>query len=154
MLDIGCGGGVNITEILRHCPDSTAYRLGASNEGVVFTRNRGRRMLGRHCFTDERRADLLLYSDMTFDPVIASETVYLWGGLFVAPREVIRVSKPDGPLMIRNKITNPTNIMRTDLIDGTNTHTIEETESCLLSVGPNEVKTDKEKENICIAARK
>ena len=51
-------------------------------------------------------------------------------------------------------MADPTNTMWTDLIDGMNIHTIEEMESCLLSVGFNEVKADKKKENICIVARK
>lgn len=38
-------------------------------------------MLGRHCFIDEGRADLLPYSDMTFDLVTAFETVY-FGGIY------------------------------------------------------------------------
>ena len=154
VLDIGCGGGANITEILRRCPDGIVYGLDASNESVVFARNKNRRMLGRHCFIDEGRSDLLPYSDMTFDLVTAFETVYFWGDLSVAFREVIRVLKPGGLFMICNEMADPTNTMWTDLIDGMNIHTIEEMESCLLSVGFNEVKADKKKENICIVARK
>lgn len=56
--------------------------------------------------------------------------------------------------MICNEMADPTNTIWTDLIDGMNIHTIEEMESCLLSVGFNEVKADKKKENICIVARK
>ena len=154
VLDIGCGGGANIAEILRRCPDGIVYGLDASNESVVFARSKNRRMLGKRCFIDEGSADLLPYSDMAFDLVTAFETIYFWGDLYVAFSEVIRVLKPGGRFMICNEMADPTNTMWTDLIEGMNIHSIEEMESCLLSVGFNEVKADKKKENICIVTRK
>ncbi len=46
VLDIGCGGGANITEMLKRCSGGKVYGVDASAESVAFARKKNLRMLG------------------------------------------------------------------------------------------------------------
>lgn len=40
VLDIGCGGGANLLQILQRCPQGKAYGIDISPESVTFARKK------------------------------------------------------------------------------------------------------------------
>jgi SAM-dependent methyltransferase len=53
VLDIGCGGGANLAQILKYCPQGKAFGIDISPESVAFARKRNRRQLGTRCFVEQ-----------------------------------------------------------------------------------------------------
>ena len=81
VLDIGCGGGANLAQILKRCPAGKAYGIDLSQESVAFARRKNRRLLGTRCFVERGDVGKLPYGDGTFGAVTAFETVYFWDDL-------------------------------------------------------------------------
>ena len=46
VLDIGCGGGANLLQILQRCPQGKAYGIDISPESVTFARKKNKKYLG------------------------------------------------------------------------------------------------------------
>ena len=118
VLDIGCGGGANLTRLLELCPQGKIYGVDLSSESVAFAAKKNCQELGKRCFVSEGRANKLPVSDEMFDAVTAFETVYFWGDLTAAFAEVNRVLKPNGYCLICNEVSNPANDMWTKRING------------------------------------
>lgn len=154
VLDIGCGGGANIAEMLRRCPEGMVYGVDISAESRSFSREKNRKELGRRCFINEGRADSLPFPDAKFDLVTAFETVYFWGDLAIAFRETARVLKPGGLFLICNEMADPSDTFWTKRIDGMVMHSAEEMEKTLLDNGFAQVELFLRKKNICLIAHK
>ena len=154
ILDIGCGGGANIAEMLRRCPEGMVYGVDISAESRSFSREKNRKELGRRCFINEGRADNLPFPDAKFDLVTAFETVYFWGDLAIAFRETARVLKQGGLFLICNEMADPSNTFWTKRIDGMVMHSAEEMEKTLLDNGFAQVELFLRKKNICLIAHK
>jgi len=96
ILDVGCGGGVNIARMLERCPEGTVYGIDYSDESVAMSRKKNKKLLGKRCFIEQGNVLQLPYDDGKFDLVTAYETVYFWPDLPKAFSEVRRVLKPGG----------------------------------------------------------
>lgn len=154
VLDIGCGGGANIAEMLHRCPEGKVYGVDISPESRTFSRKKNRKELGRRCFISEGRADNLPYTDAKFDLVTAFETVYFWGELEQAFKEVARVLKPEGQFMICCEMDDPENTTWTSRIEGMTIHSAEEMKAALLNSGFARTQLFRHKGNICLIAYK
>ena len=53
VLDIGCGGGANLLQILQRCPQGKAYGIDISSESVTFARKKNKKYLGTRCFIEQ-----------------------------------------------------------------------------------------------------
>ena len=53
VLDIGCGGGANLLQILQRCPQGKAYGIDISPESVTFARKKNKKYLGTRCFIEQ-----------------------------------------------------------------------------------------------------
>ena len=118
VLDIGCGGGANLLQILQRCPQGKAYGIDISSESVTFARKKNKKYLGTRCFIEQGGVHRLPYPDYAFDAVTAFETVYFWGNLQHAFTEVARVLKPGGSFLICCEISDPANKAWTGLVEG------------------------------------
>ncbi|KZX13304.1 demethylrebeccamycin-D-glucose O-methyltransferase [Methanobrevibacter oralis] len=101
VLDIGCGGGVNIEKFLRRCPDGNVWGLDYSVVSVSesIKRNQEAVDMGR-CQVIEANVCNMPIDDDTFDIVSAFETVYFWPDLANTFKEVLRIIKPGGKFLI------------------------------------------------------
>ena len=81
VLDIGCGGGANLAQFLKLCPQGSVCGIDFSAESVATSlrKNAGAVAAGR-CEVRQGDVSRLPYADASFDLVTAFETVILLAG--------------------------------------------------------------------------
>ena len=96
------------------------------------------------------------FADGGFDAVTAFETVYFWPNLPQCFREVHRVLKPGGTLLICNESSGDTDKDKkwTRIIGGMTIYKDAELKAYLEQAGFHEVQIHKKKSWLCITARK
>jgi ubiquinone/menaquinone biosynthesis C-methylase UbiE len=101
VLDVGCGGGRTIEKLAAIATDGKVYGVDCSSESVAVSRGRNARLIeaGR---VEIRKASVsqLPLPDDACDLVTAIETQYYWPDLIHDMREVLRVLKPGGTLIV------------------------------------------------------
>ena len=101
VLDCGCGGGANIKRLLKKCPEGIVKGIDYSPVSVEKSKkvNEATIAEGRCTVLQGSVADMI-FADDWFDAVTAFETVYFWPDLPQCFREVYRVLKPGGKVVI------------------------------------------------------
>ena len=101
MLDVGCGGGMTIRTLAGLATRGKVYGIDYSKESVAASRRLNADLIAAG------RADIqqgtvshLPYPDATFDLVTAVETHYYWPSPVEDMREILRVLKPGGRLLV------------------------------------------------------
>jgi len=101
ILDVGCGGGRTVAKLAAVATEGRVYGVDFSEASVRMTRALNRRLV------DQGRVDIrqsgvsrLPFPDRSFDLVTAVETHFYWPDLPNDVREVLRVLKPGGRLVI------------------------------------------------------
>ena len=101
ILDVGCGGGRTVHKLAGIAPEGKVYGVDHSQESVNASRRTNTQLIeiGR---VEIRHGSVsaLPFSDHTFDLVTAVETHVFWPDLVADMREVLRVLKPGGKLII------------------------------------------------------
>lgn len=101
VLDIGCGGGRNIAEILKLVSDGKVVGVDISDEALSFSFSLNQEAVkAGNCEFFKASVHQLPFELASFDCVCAFETVYFWGDLKKAFSEVLRVIKPHGQFLI------------------------------------------------------
>lgn len=103
MLDIGCGGGVNVERFLK-MTNNKVYGLDYSEVACKRSTKLNRKSI------DENRCEIIQgsvsdmpFKDNYFDVASAFETVYFWPDFIKDLKEVKRVLKDNGILFIANE---------------------------------------------------
>ena len=101
LLDIGCGGGRTVSKLAALASDGKVYGIDYSAESVSFARKTNQEWIrsGR-VEIQEASVSQLPFPDSTFDTVTAVETHFWWPDLPAGMREILRVLKPGGTLVI------------------------------------------------------
>ena len=101
ILDVGCGGGRTVSKMAAIATQGTIYGLDYSKESVAVASkvNREWIKMGR-VEIREGTVSQLPFLDAVFDLVTAVETPFWWPDLPTGMREVFRVLKPGGTLII------------------------------------------------------
>ena len=107
ILDIGCGGGAAIREMLDLSAGSVVSGIDYQQTSVDTTSETNREFLGTRVDVRQGDAGDLPYDDGTFDLITAVETVYFWPDLPAALTEMRRVLKPGGMAVILNDACDP-----------------------------------------------
>jgi len=101
VLDIGCGGGGTIKKLTRIVIKGKVYGIDYSEDSVKISQNanKGAIQAGR---VEIRQGSVscLPYPENTFDLITAIETHYFWPNLVNDLKEVLRVLKPGGTLIM------------------------------------------------------
>ena len=103
VLDVGCGGGGNLVRILERCPKSRADGIDYSEESVACSRKVTRKFANR-CSILCGDAMRLPYRDDTFDRVVSFESIYFWPDPVRGLKEICRVLKQGGKVMIASEM--------------------------------------------------
>jgi ubiquinone/menaquinone biosynthesis C-methylase UbiE len=159
LLDIGCGGGANIAELVKRCQEGTVAGVDYSQVSVdkaAFVNRKtvaaGRCMLVRGSVSD------ILFEDETFNLVTAFETVYFWPDIVNSFRSVYRVLKAGGIFFICNETDgrNKSDKNWVNIIKGFTVYTADQLTSYLNEAGFTEIKTavDTGRHWMCISAKK
>lgn len=118
ILDIGCGGGVNVERFLK-MTDSKVYGLDYSEVAVEKSTklNQGAIDEGR-CEIIQGSVSELPFEDNSFDIITGFETVYFWPDFVNDCKEVRRTLKDDGIIFICNEaIPDENDERQKELID-------------------------------------
>lgn len=101
VLDVGCGGGRTVAKLAAIAPQEKVYGVDYSAESVAMARKVNRRAIetGR-VEIREGSVSQLPFSDGMFDVVTAVETHFWWPDLPNDMREVFRVVKPGGTVVV------------------------------------------------------
>ncbi|MBQ6139351.1 MAG: methyltransferase domain-containing protein [Methanobrevibacter sp.] len=168
ILDIGCGGGVNVERFL-NMTENKVYGLDYSEIAVEKSTNLNQDAIDEgRCEVIQGSVSELPFEDNTFDIVTGFETVYFWPDFVNDCKEVRRVLKDDGIMFICNEaIPDEEDERQKELIDLLDMKIFSEDEFdeylreagfsdiiCFSKSGPDSVDRELVTGWLCVIARK
>ena len=101
ILDVGCGGGGTVRKLAGIATEGKIYGIDYSEESDRIARKRNRELIetGR-VEIQHGSVSTMPFLDSMFDLVSAVETHYFWPDLVNDMKEVLRVLKPGGALIV------------------------------------------------------
>jgi len=101
ILDVGCGGGAAIQKLATAVPEAMIYGIDYADGSIAVSRaHNAHLMQSGRVVIQKASVSQLPFPDDTFDLVTAIETQYYWPDLLGDMREILRVLKPAGRLVI------------------------------------------------------
>ena len=108
ILDVGCGGGRALQMMAKKAPQAHLYGVDHSPESVKIACSTNQRYINLGRMTiQEGESSALPFADDAFDCVTAFETVYYWPNLVDSFKEIRRILRPGGKLLICNEDADP-----------------------------------------------
>ena len=140
ILDIGCGGGVNIEkflELTKNNVDGLDYSEVSVGETIKRNESSGR------CEVFKANVCDMPIEDETYDFITAFETIYFWPEIQETFKEVSRITKENGQFMIAQGTdgNHPDDEKWLATVEGMNIYTAPELEKFLLNAGFSSVKS-------------
>lgn len=157
ILDVGCGGGGNISRLLKRYPHSVVKGVDYSHISVDMSKKINIEEIAEgRCEITYGNVVNLPYDDCSFDIVTAFETVYYWPQIEVSFKQVLRVLKDNGSFAIVNGADAEGGMVWDNYIDGMHTYTAAELEQHLKASGFAKIEIRRKRQNhyICIVAHK
>lgn len=97
ILDVGCGGGAAIHEMLSLSEGSIVKGIDHSDESISLSRVMNAEAIKyERCRIEKAKVEHMPFLDREFDLVTAIETMYFWPDPLAAMREIKRVLKRGG----------------------------------------------------------
>jgi ubiquinone/menaquinone biosynthesis C-methylase UbiE len=153
ILDVGCGGGRTVSKLAAIAAEGKVYGVDYSEESVAAAKRTNARWmdLGR---VEIRQGSVsqLPFADGMFDVVTAVETHFWWPDLPGDMREVLRVMKPGGTLVLIAEIYKGANTMAAKLAEkyasrsGMALLSVDEHRELFTNAGYSEVQVIEERE--------
>ena len=101
ILDVGCGGGKTISRLARRAFQGKVYGIDCSADMVNYSSEFNRKLIAENRVkVVHGSVEKMLFKDQFFDLVTAIETYYFWPDITEAFREMMRVLKVGGHLLI------------------------------------------------------
>jgi len=101
VLDVGCGGGRTVSKLAAIVTQGKVFGVDHSSESVAVARKTNKEWIDKgRVEIREGSVSQLPFSDDFFDLVTAVETHFWWSDLPSDVREVYRVLKPGGTLIV------------------------------------------------------
>ncbi len=105
VLDVGCGGGKTLNRLAQKTPLGKAYGIDYSADMVEYAKKINKKFIEQNrAEINKASADRTGFPNSHFDLVTACETYYFWPSLPDAFRELLRVLKPNGKLLLINEM--------------------------------------------------
>src|SRR5258708_14078493 len=118
ILDVGCGGGRTIRKLAAMATQGKVYGVDYSEESVAATKRTNAQWIDRgRVEVRHGSVSQLPFPDGMFDLVTAVETHFWWPNLPGDMREVFRVLKPGGALILIAEIYKGANTMAAKLAE-------------------------------------
>jgi ubiquinone/menaquinone biosynthesis C-methylase UbiE len=101
VLDIGCGGGGTIHKLAKKVRNGKTYGIDYSEDSVRISQKANRAAILAGCVEIQQGSvSSLPFPQDMFDLITAIETHYFWPDLVNDMKEVLRVLKPGGTLVM------------------------------------------------------
>lgn len=107
ILDIGCGGGATIKDMLSLSKESIIDGVDYMETSVKLAALYNEEELGKRVFIKQGDVAHLPYEDESFDLITAVETIYFWKDIKNNFKEVKRVLKNGGTFLILCEASDP-----------------------------------------------
>lgn len=150
VIDIGCGGGVNIEKFLKRCPKGMVDGLDYSQLSVAESIKRNQEAVdsGR-CHVYEANVLDIPLDDGIYDLASAFETIYFWKNLNKAFGEIYRILNDDGRFLIACDTdgNNPNDQKWVGILDDVKVYSKDELVKILKDVGFKKVDVFNRKED-------
>lgn len=159
VVDVGCGGGANVTRLLDKVPNGKVFGVDIAPVAIEKARKVNAKAIAQNkCKIVGGNAKILPFFKETYDLVTALETVYYWPSFDECLAEVHRILKPGGMVLIANETDgiDPKGLKWAKLINGMYIYTIEELKQYLAEAGFTDIvaRHDEERHFICVTAVK
>jgi len=150
ILDVGCGGGKTINRLARRANQGKVYGLDQSADMVDYSTQINRKLIaGKRVEIVQGSVEKTGFKDEFFDLVTAVETYYFWPNLAEAFREIKRILKKGGYLLIISEMIKDGayEVENAEVIAKTQVHLVplQEIQSILLSTGFSSAKIYKKR---------
>jgi ubiquinone/menaquinone biosynthesis C-methylase UbiE len=157
ILEIGCGGGKNISHLLKKAPQAKVYGVDYSKTSVESSRKFNRKAIvkGRVNIV-HGTVSSLPFENEKFDLATAFETIYFWPDIINDFKEVKRVLKSSGKFFICNELSKREESEKWSKLIDMNVYSIEQLKNALIKAGFSDVVSH-EHENgkwLCVIAQK
>jgi ubiquinone/menaquinone biosynthesis C-methylase UbiE len=101
ILDVGCGGGMTVHKLAAIAKEGKVYGIDFSEESVTVSQRTNKQMIEKgRVEIRHGSVSCLPFSDDMFDLATAVDSHYYWPDLTSDMREVLRILKPSGKLML------------------------------------------------------
>jgi ubiquinone/menaquinone biosynthesis C-methylase UbiE len=118
ILDVGCGGGKTVNKLAAIATQGRVYGVDYSEESVAASKRTNAHWIALgHVEIRHGSVSHLPFSDSMFDLVTAVETYFWWPNLPGDMREVSRVLKPGGMLILIAEIYKGANTIAAKLAE-------------------------------------
>ena len=105
ILDVGCGGGRTVGRLTHRTFQGKVFGVDCSADMVKYGLELNKKLLNQgRLEIVEGLVEKLSFPEGFFDLVTAFETYYFWHGASTAFREIKRVLKPTGTLLLVNEM--------------------------------------------------
>jgi ubiquinone/menaquinone biosynthesis C-methylase UbiE len=105
ILDVGCGGGKTVSRLAQRAMRGKVFGIDYSADMVEYSKKLNRKLVAEdRVEIREGSVEKTSFPDNFFDLITAIETYYFWPILPDALREIKRVLKPKGKLLIVNEM--------------------------------------------------
>jgi len=105
ILDVGCGGGKTVSRLAQKAPRGKVFGIDYSPDMVEYSKKVNKKLIAEdRVEIVEGSVDKTGFPDNFFDLVTAVETYYFWPSLPRAFREIRRVLKPSGKMLLANEM--------------------------------------------------
>lgn len=105
VLDVGCGGGKTVNRLAQLAPQGKVFGVDYSPDMVEYSKKINKKLIAQNRVEIiEGPVEKMSFKDDLFDLVTAFETYYFWSNLSDALKEIRRVLKPDGQLLLANEL--------------------------------------------------
>ncbi len=159
ILEIGCGGGANVAQLLKRCPDGSVTGVDYSEVSVEKSKKvNAKAIRAGRCNIQCENVRELSFANGTFDLATAFETIYFWPGLPKSFAQIHRVLRDGGRFFICNESDgdNPADTKWEQMIQGMKIYKENEIVASLKQAGFSNIITHRnpEKHWICFIAEK
>jgi SAM-dependent methyltransferase len=105
VLDVGCGGGRTVSKLAALASQGKVYGIDYSKESVAVARKTNKEWIAAaRVEILEASVSQLPFRENTFDLVTAVETHFWWPDIPAGMREIFRVLKPGGTLVMIGEV--------------------------------------------------